>query len=133
MLVIEWSTGEVGRTLSGKCRVSDFVSRRELSGEDREMRGTFKLWGFLIVCFAALPVQHPPAQESETTWWKQERIRFFWGQWQHHAEAGLSRREMIRNVARVGKRRAAHPFRGSCWPRYESLCPRQLQRQGDLR
>ena len=39
---------------------------------------------------------------SEIPWWQQEKIRFFWGQWQHHEKAGVSMQQVMDNLSRAG-------------------------------
>ena len=59
------------------------------------------------VAFAALqslPFSMVAAGEgtAQIPWWKQEKIRFFWGQWSRFVTAGVSMEEVFENLSRVG-------------------------------
>ena len=38
----------------------------------------------------------------ETPWWNQEKIRFFWGQWHHFYEAGVTDDPLMESLSKVG-------------------------------
>jgi len=57
----------------------------------------------LTLLLAAAGAAQPGSSESSNKpWWKQEKIRFFWGQWQHQGNAGVPMEETMANLARVG-------------------------------
>jgi len=77
----------------------------EITSKTRRQR----FLGTLVACAVLLALGRIAAQGAEGAdvdrarpWWKQEKIRFFWGEWNYLDRVGVSAEEMVRNVSRVG-------------------------------
>ncbi len=57
-----------------------------------------------LAALCTLAISAAGAEESSSVipWWKQEKIRFFWGQWQHNPVAGVPMRQVLEHLSRVG-------------------------------
>jgi len=42
------------------------------------------------------------SSETETPWWEQEKIRFFWGHWHPFYEAGVTKDKLMESLSKVG-------------------------------
>jgi len=65
--------------------------------------GQIVLAVILTLLLAVAGAAQPSSSESSSKpWWKQEKIRFFWGQWKHLEKAGVPWEETMANLSRAG-------------------------------
>ena len=84
----------------------------------------------LLTSPTATAAQQP---DDKTSWWNQEKIRFFWGQWHHFWRSGMSPEQLMEDLSRLG----ATVFTGASRQResigeYIWSCQHEFLGQGDI-
>ena len=84
----------------------------------------------LLTSLTATSAQQP---DDKTSWWNQEKIRFFWGQWDHFWQSGMSPEQLMEDLSRLG----ATVFTGASRQResigeYIWSCQDEFLGQGDI-
>ena len=67
----------------------------------RRMMALHILCGWAILCFTG-PAWAGEHAKDAAPWFDREKIRFFWGQWDHFKKEGIARDEVMKNLSRVG-------------------------------